>query len=218
MKATQARWAGVDVGACAKGFHLALVDRRRLIAGPERRRTPDEALELLVSWAPRLVAVDSPLRPAPDGLRSRPCEREFARARICGLRFTPDQRTLASSRYYEWILNGFALYRGLTAAGLGAIECFPTASWTCWYRPRRAAPRGAWSAAALRRRPLAGVPRRLDQDERDAIAAALTAREHALNLTERFGDLVIPRRPPPRVPRAGHPRPEPASRHPLQWS
>ncbi len=186
------RWAGVDVGAAAKGFHLALVDGRRLVAGPERRRTAHEAVQLLVSWAPRLIAVDSPLRPAPDGHRSRPCERAFARARICGLRFTPDRRTLASSRYYEWILNGFALYRGLTTAGLRAIECFPTASWTRWYGPRQTSPRGAWSAAALRRRPLASVPRRLDQDERDAIAAALTARDHALKLTERFGDLVVP--------------------------
>lgn len=194
MSAAPPRWAGVDVGACAKGFHLALVDHHRLIAGPERHQTPDDAVRRLVSWAPRLVAVDSPLRPAPDGLRSRPCEREFARAGICGLRFTPDRHALASSRYYEWILNGFALYRGLAGAGLGAIECFPTASWTCWYGPRRTLPRGVWSAAALRQQRLAGVPRRLDQDERDAIAAALTARDHARKLTDCFGDLVIPRR------------------------
>ncbi len=194
------RWAGVDVGATAKGFHLALIDARGLIDGPERCRSAGEAVRRLASWRPHLVAVDSPLRPAPDGERSRPCEREFARARICGLRFTPDRLTLRSSRYYEWILNGFALYRGLQAVGLAAIECFPTASWTRWYGPRGRAPRSAWSQAALRRLPLVDVPRRLDQDERDAIAAALTAREHDRHLTERFGDLVVPRRRP-----KGHP-------------
>jgi predicted nuclease with RNAse H fold len=188
------RWAGVDVGAAAKGFHVALVDGRRLVGGPERCRSAREAVGLLATWKPRLVAVDSPLRPAPDGERSRPCEREFARARICGLRFTPDRLALRSSRYYAWILNGFALYRGLGAAGLTAIECFPTASWTRWYGPRGRARRREWSEAALRALPLAGVPGRLDQDERDAIAAALTAREHDLHLTERFGDLVVPRR------------------------
>jgi predicted nuclease with RNAse H fold len=183
----------VDVGAAAKGFHVAVIDSRGLVGGPERCRRAAEAVRLLASWQPRLVAVDSPLRPAPDGERSRPCEREFARARICGLRFTPDRLALRSSRYYEWILNGFALYRGLGAAGLTAIECVPTASWTRWYGPRRWAPRTAWSRAALRRLPLTGVPVRLDQDERDAIAAALTAREHDQHLTERFGDLVVPK-------------------------
>jgi len=194
MMTGQRRWAGVDVGAAAKGFHLALVDGRCLVGGPERCRSAGEAVRLLVSWTPRLVAVDAPRRPAPDGERSRPCEREFARAKICRLRFTPDRLTLRSSRYYAWILNGFALYRRLDAAGLETIECFPTASWTCWYGPRRTARRTEWSEAALRRLPLAGVPGRLDQDERDAIAAALTAWEHDLHLTECFGDLVIPRR------------------------
>ncbi|HSF04193.1 MAG TPA: DUF429 domain-containing protein [Methylomirabilota bacterium] len=186
----------MDVGAAAKGFHVAMIDARGLVGGPERCLSAAEAVRLLASWQPRLVAVDSPLRPAPDGERSRPCERQFARARICGLRFTPDRLALRSSRYYEWILNGFALYRGLGAAGLTAIECFPTASWTRWYGPRGRAPRSQWSRAALHRLPLTGVPRRLDQDERDAIAAALTAREHDQQRTERFGDLVVPRRRP----------------------
>jgi predicted nuclease with RNAse H fold len=185
-------WAGVDVGAAAKGFHLALVDDRGLVGGPERCPSVAQAVRRLASWAPRLVAVDSPRRPAPAGERSRPCEREFARAGICGLRFTPDRGTLQSNRYYAWILNGFALYRALQAAGLAAVECFPTASWTRWHGPRRAS-RTAWSGAALRDLPLAGVPGRLNQDERDAIAAAVTAREHHLRLTERFGDLVVPR-------------------------
>ena len=193
MNATGSLWAGVDVGAAAKGFHLALVDGRRLVGGPARCRTAAEAVQLLSAWKPRLVAVDSPLRPAPAGERSRPCEREFARAKICGLRYTPDRLTLRTSPYYAWILNGFVLYRGLTAAGLAAIECFPTASWTRWYGPRRTTGRAAWSAAALRRLPLAEVPARLDQDERDAIGAALTAWEHDRDLTERFGDLVVPR-------------------------
>ena len=56
-------WAGVDVGAAAKGFHLALVDERRLVGGPERCRNVAEAAGRLVAWAPRLVAVAKRLFP-----------------------------------------------------------------------------------------------------------------------------------------------------------
>jgi hypothetical protein len=39
---------------------------------------------------------------------------------------------------------------------------------------------------------LGRAPARLNQDERDAIAAALTARAHERGETERFGDIVVP--------------------------
>jgi hypothetical protein len=39
---------------------------------------------------------------------------------------------------------------------------------------------------------LDALPRRTNQDERDAIAAALTARQHDLGLTEAFGEIVVP--------------------------
>jgi hypothetical protein len=39
---------------------------------------------------------------------------------------------------------------------------------------------------------LANVPARTNQDQRDAIAAAMTARQHSLALTETIGEIVVP--------------------------
>jgi hypothetical protein len=185
-------WAGVDVGGRVKGFHAAVVDARRVVAGPRQLRHPADVVAWLAVWCPRLVAVDSPRRPAADGRRSRPDERRLARD-VCALRYTPDRTTLAADlRYYEWIHHGFELYRALRRARLCAIECFPTAAWTAWLGPRGDEPRARWSARALRTRGLRGVPRPLGQDGRDAIGAALVARAADAGAVRRFGDIVVP--------------------------
>lgn len=187
-------WAGIDVGGRRKGFHLAVVDGACLVDGPVRLRGVHEVVNQLSGWRPTLVGVDSPRVPAPAGARSRPCERVFAAAGICSLRYTPDRRAIASNPYYEWIAQGLALYEALSEAGLSAIECFPTASWTRWLGPRRAEPRAAWSGRALARLALRGVPPRMSQDDRDAIGAALTARAHDAGRSEVYGDIVVPLR------------------------
>ena len=190
-----AAWAGVDVGAWRKGFHVALVDgrSRSVLAPPVRLSSAAEVVKFLTPWHPRAVGVDSPRALAPDGLRSRPCERAFVAAGICALRFTPDRRGLAANPgYYAWVANGLELWRALDAAGVTALECFPTASWTRWYGPRRQQPRGRWSQRALRSLRLTGVKTPLDQDERDAIGAALTAYEWSHGRCEVFGDIVVP--------------------------
>jgi predicted nuclease with RNAse H fold len=185
-------WAGVDVGGRRKGFHVALVDSDRLRAGPAQLATVAETVRWLKWRSPRLVAVDSPCVPAPDGLRSRPEERELARS-ICRIRYTPESARLARNRYYEWIVRGLALYAALEEAGLPAIECFPTASFTRWAGPRGTRTRPAWTREALAQTKLGGIPSPLGQDGRDAIAAALTARAHERGLTESFGPIVVPR-------------------------
>jgi predicted nuclease with RNAse H fold len=186
-------WAGVDVGA-AKGFDVAALDDRGLAAGPQRLRTPDAVVAWLSALRPRLVAVDSPHHPAPDGARSRADERALA-ATVCGIRYTPDAAALrANRRYYAWVAHGLTLYDALERGGLLAVECFPTATWTRLGGPRDRQPRGAWSDTVLRRQPdLDGLPRRLSQDARDAIGAALTARLHNAGATERYGEIVVPR-------------------------
>src|SRR5439155_22006588 len=113
--------------------------------------------------------------PAPYSPRSRREERARASA-VGGIRYTPPASALVASAYCEWIEHGFELYATLDAAGLAAIECFPTASWTRWAGSRGTTTRARWSAAALAALGLAGVPGRLGQDDRDAIGAALTAR------------------------------------------
>jgi hypothetical protein len=39
------------------------------------------------------------------------------------------------------------------------------------------------------------LPARTNQDQRDAIAAAMTARQHTLAMTETIGDIVVPAGP-----------------------
>jgi predicted nuclease with RNAse H fold len=187
-------WVGVDVGAAVKGFHVAAVDGHQVVERPQRCPTVRDVVDLLAGWRPRLAAIDSPCAPAPDGERSRACERLFARAGICGIRFTPDRGRLADDPYYAWVRHGLSLYDALRAAGVPVIECFPTAAWTVWHGARGTVPRAAWSAAALRRLGLTGAGGRLGQDERDAIGAAMTAYQHDMGETERFGDIVVPAR------------------------
>jgi predicted nuclease with RNAse H fold len=192
--------AGVDVGGRRKGFHSAVVDgHRRVVAGPRQLAKPGDVVAWLAGHRPAVVAVDSPCCLAPDGTRSRPDERRFARE-ILNLRYTPDRAGLeARASYYEWIAHGLELYAALTAAGLTAIECFPTACWTIWMGPRGRESRARWSARALAARNLVGVPPHLGQDGRDAIAAALTAVEYHRGRTRRIGDIVVPA--PERTPR-----------------
>ena len=119
-------------------------------------------------------------------------EEALVAAGVCGIRYTPDRARLAGNPYYEWIEHGFELYDTCRAAGLDVVECFPTASWSRWAGPRLQRARGGWTAAALAQRELRGVPRRLSQDHRDAIGAALTARAHERGETEMFGEIVVP--------------------------
>ena len=185
--------AGVDVGGRRKGFHVAVVDGdRRVVAGPRRLLGPGEVVAWLTPHRPVVVGVDSPCCLAPDGARSRPDERRFARE-VLSLRYTPDRAGLeASPAYYEWIAHGLELYAALDAAGLVAIECFPTACWTIWTGPRGRESRARWSTRALAERAVAGVPEHLGQDGRDAIAAALTAVAYHRGRARRIGDIVVP--------------------------
>ena len=187
------------MGGPRKGFHVAVIDRARLVE-VRAIAAPTAVAAWLGGLRPALVAVDSPAGTAPAGERSRPDERDFRAAGVCGIRYTPDHATITRPRpagddYYGWIRNGFSVYAALAAAGLATVECFPTASWTRWGGPRRGRPRVAWSDAALRSLSLEGLPSRLDQDRRDAIGAALTARAHEDGCCERFGEIAVPLAP-----------------------
>jgi predicted nuclease with RNAse H fold len=186
-------WAGVDVGGSRKGFDAVVVVGSRFEAH-RRNGDPADVASWLAGYQPTIVAVDSPRTPAEDGRLSRQCERDFARAGICGIRFTPDRSTMTArvGGYYQWIENGFALYDELVSLGLEVIECFPTASWTRWAGARAPRRRSAWTRAALGGLDVSGIPGRTNQDLRDAIAAAVTARQHHEGRTESFGDLVVP--------------------------
>jgi len=176
-------WAGVDVGGRAKGFHVALIDDTTLL-DYAHLLTVSATAAWLAERRPSLVAIDSPRSPAPQGESSRPGERALAAAGISNIRYTPT--------YYERIEHGFELYEACTAADLAVIECFPTASWIRWAGARGNETRAVWTTGALRAQGVRDVPARTNQDQRDAIGAALTARAHELGTTESFGDIVVP--------------------------
>lgn len=199
MSAASDRWAGVDVGA-GKGFDVAVIDRHCLVAGPRRITEAPEVVRWLRWLCPRVVAVDSPRRPAGEGELSRRDERALARAPVCGIRYTPDESALGENRtYYAWIANGFELYAALLAAqraaGWQVIECFPTATWSRLGGRRGSRSRARWSREVLEGVRLDGLPSRMNQDARDSVGAAVTARLHAEGATESFGEIVVPRRP-----------------------
>jgi predicted nuclease with RNAse H fold len=191
------RWAGVDVRGARKGFHSVVLDPQGVVAGPENHRDASEVVVWLEQMRPSVVAADSPRSAAPQGASSRAGERRLNRE-VCGIRWTPDRDTLdEGSPYYDWIRRGLELYAALEDSPQcrwEVIEVFPTASWTVWAGPRGARRRAAWTRAALDGLALPGLPkRRLNQDDRDAIAAALTARLHAEGRCRAFDEIVAPR-------------------------
>jgi hypothetical protein len=83
--------------------------------------------------------------------------------------------------------RGLALYAALAAKA--------QASTSKIIRQARLAHAATWSSVAPSLFSLEGLPRRrLSQDNRDVVAAALTARRYALGAFERFGEIVV-RRP-----------------------
>lgn len=192
-------WSGIDVGGPRKGFHAALLTDDLDVAF--REFDGPEQVDRLVEWigvvVPGVVAVDSPAAWAASGLRARPCEVAFAREHICGIRFTPDAATAAARTdgYYGWIENGLELWGRLGDLDVTVIECFPTASWTRWHGPRDRTSRARWTRQALgslAERGLSGTEAATNQDRRDAVAAALTARQWDRAEMLAFGPLVVP--------------------------
>ena len=177
MGKPEGQFAGVDVGGRRKGFHLAVIQGWEVVELGQYREV-GELVAKLVELGPGAVGIDSPPEWAPDGEKSRPAEREFARQKVCGIRYTPDRATAEAhtGSYYEWVFNGMELWEGLREAGFEGklFEVFPTASWTVWHGPRGKRKREEWSQEALEALPLELPEVEWSQDLRDAVAAAWT--------------------------------------------
>jgi len=185
-----ARWIGVDVGGKLKGFDVAVIDEFQGLA-LRNRLACQQVADLVMTYQSAVVAIDSPRSCAPEGKTAREAERQLARS-VCGIRWTPDAQHVHANPYYAWILEGLALYEALTGCGAEVIEVFPTASWTRWMGQRGQRTRAAWSRHGLAALGLKGAPPRTNQDQRYAIAAAMTARQHTLGKTETIGDIIVP--------------------------
>jgi predicted nuclease with RNAse H fold len=184
------RWMGVDVGGKRKAFDAALVEGATLLE-VRSRQSVDDVVRWVGSANPSVVAIDSPRSAAAPGHTHRAEEKDLRDA-VCGIRWTPPADQLEGNPYYEWIMEGLRLYDALLAKPVEVIECFPTASWTRWYGPRDGRRRSEWTRAAVIASGLIGVPSRTNQDVRDAIAAALTARDFEQGRHESFGQIVVP--------------------------
>ncbi len=182
---------GVDVGGKRKGFDAALVEDARVV-GLRQRQSVKDIVAWVVEARPAVVAVDSPRSAAASGQTHRPEEKELRRA-VCGIRWTPPSALLDTNPYYEWIVEGLRLYKALEHHSVDVIECFPTASWTRWHGARNGRRRSVWTREALAALQLGGVPPRTNQDKRDAIAAALTARDYERGHVQCFGEIVVPK-------------------------
>lgn len=188
-------FAGVDVGGARKGFHACVIESSSVRAGPERITEAAAVVEWLRPHSPAVIAIDSPRSSAKPGQTARDAERQFAKAKICGIRWTPEEAKLEGNPYYEWIARGLDLYDALAGFKGNLIEVFPTASWSQWLGPRGSETRARWTSKGLELLGLDGLPRRrMNQDDRDAIAAALTAWQYRAGKCEEFGEIIVPRR------------------------
>jgi len=186
-----ARWMGIDVGGRRKAFDAALVEGQSLI-GLRQRHSVDDIVAWVASMKPSVIAIDSPRSSAAPGQTHRPEEKDV-REEVCGIRWTPPRAELERNPYYEWIVEGLRLYDALVLESVEVVECFPTASWTRWHGSRDGRSRAVWTREALAALELEGVPSRTNQDMRDAIAAAVTARDYAHGRFDTFGDIIVPR-------------------------
>jgi hypothetical protein len=90
-------WVGVDVGGRRKGFDVAVIDDRRVLA-LWSRLTCGQVVDIVIENRPAVVAIDSPRSCAPEGQAARDGEILIARS-ICGIRWTPDARRVQGSTY-----------------------------------------------------------------------------------------------------------------------
>lgn len=205
-------WIGIDVGGRRKGLHLAAIrpDEELSLDQARGNSQTEDALEWIQQFEPiRCVAIDAPADWAADSeLSYRACEKCFRSKGICNIFYTPTQavgerraRRNGGDGHYEWIECGIELRRRLVAryGNEMIVECFPTASLTRW-GTRREGSRARWSRNVLTNR-WGGrfeVSKARNQDQRDALAAALTALQFdtAPESMEAFGPLQVPRERP----------------------
>ncbi|MBC7459727.1 MAG: DUF429 domain-containing protein [Thermoleophilia bacterium] len=172
--------AGIDVGGTRKGSHVAMVDLRGCMVEPVLNvATPAAGIRHLLAYGVTTVVIDAPRRPAPNGERSRSCERSLRRSTGHGIFWTPDAAHVADHYLQDWLVNGFAWFEAAVAAGLDTEEGFPSAAFAHLDTRRAGESRAAFTTrvtADVRRRLGCGPFAVRGQDERDALCAAWIAR------------------------------------------
>jgi predicted nuclease with RNAse H fold len=172
--------AGIDVGGTRKGSHLALVDATARMVEPVLHvMSAAAAVRHLMELGVEVVAIDAPRRPAPDGQRSRACERALRRTTGHGIFWTPDAAQLSGHYLRDWLQTGFEFFEQAAAAGLRAEEAFPSASFSLLSARRAGETRTTHTTRVtdhVRGRLGCDAHAVGGQDARDALCAAWIAR------------------------------------------
>ena len=104
---------GIDVGGYKKGFHAVALDEKlqpTLFHATDPARVAEWAGQELSA---RIIAIDAPCRWSLDG-QARPCEKALMQEGIsCFPTPTLAKAQNHHSGYYDWMLNGAALYETL---------------------------------------------------------------------------------------------------------
>jgi hypothetical protein len=140
-----AAWVGVDVGGKRKGFDVAVIDERRVMA-LQSHLTCTQVVDLAMKHRPAVIAIDSPCCCAPEGRTARDGELQLARTIWLDDLNVMSRKRLKQSKPLK--------DPGVVSARVNML---------CVGRPAEA-----------------------------AIAAAMTARQHSLHLTEMMGRIVVP--------------------------
>ena len=182
-------WIGVDVGGPKKRFDVAVIDEASL-RDLRGRLTCNEVVGIVEKVQP------NGLRSTALLVRARRSEitRVRTQAQQADMPYPLDARRDSSGRERLLRLDhrGPQALRGARLIGRERNRGLSDRVLDTMARSRGSQRRSAWTREGLTKLGLNGVPNRTNQDQRDAIAAALTARQHAEGLTECFGEIVVP--------------------------
>ncbi|MEA5391291.1 DUF429 domain-containing protein [Cyanobium gracile UHCC 0139] len=122
---------GIDVGGPRKGFHAVA-----LSGGAYAAQLATRDAEALAHWCrsvvqARVIAIDAPCHWSRDG-RARPCERELRQQGIICFASPTRQAAIAHpTGYYDWMLQGEALYDALESSH-PLVRCLPIEGPACF--------------------------------------------------------------------------------------
>ncbi|GAB4058413.1 hypothetical protein GCM10028811_08830 [Uliginosibacterium sediminicola] len=126
--------AGIDVGGPRKGYHLAILRQRQILA-VVNSTDPQQILRQCLDAGVSAIAIDAPSQwtsNAASHRTIRSAERALLQAGIHCF-FTPTRERAAANQsgFYEWMFQGEALYQALAAHYPPARQTQPSTPFCC---------------------------------------------------------------------------------------
>ena len=196
--------AGIDIGGERKGFHAVTLEGVR-ITGRIHSTEAGEVSGWCLERGATIVGLDAPCRWAVEG-KSRPVEREMARAGLSAYA-TPTCKRALTNPFYHWMLNGERLYQAIEAHyplftgspihGPACFETFPSAVVAALAGRRMPAKDKRRNRPPLLQKAGIDISTLTSIDWIDAGLCALTARHFADGMIKTYGEsrtglIVVP--------------------------